>query len=90
MNDPHEWTNLAGSPEHEARLEAFREQLARRLPAQADNPVSQEAEAEAWKDKFFAQHPDADANKDGVLSWPEYKVYKAKLDAEKGAKGKAG
>jgi len=47
------------------------------------NPVPQKTDAEAWKDKFFKQHPDADTNKDGVLSWPEFKAYKAKLDAEK-------
>jgi arylsulfatase A-like enzyme len=83
VNDPHEWTNLAGNPEHATRLETFRQQLAQRLPAAADNPAPQKPDAEAWKDKFFKQHPEADANKDCVLSWPEYKAYKAKLDAEK-------
>lgn len=83
VNDPYEWTNLAGNPEHGARLESFRKQLTQRLPAPSDIPVPQEADAEAWKDKFFKSHPDADTNQDGVLSWPEYKVYKAKLDAKK-------
>ncbi len=32
------------------------------------------------------KHPGADANHDGGLSWPEYKAYKAKLDAEKARK----
>jgi hypothetical protein len=36
----------------------------------------------AWKDKFFQQHPGADTNKDGILSGPEYKAFKEKLDAE--------
>ncbi|MHB8898170.1 MAG: sulfatase [Thermoguttaceae bacterium] len=93
VNDPHEWTNLAGNPEHAARLAIFRQQLTKRLPAPAANPVPQKTDvsrrsvaktdAEAWKDKFFKQHPEADANHDGVLSWPEYKAYKAKCDAEK-------
>ena len=83
VNDPHEWTNLAGNPETAARLEIFRQQLAQRLPDPADNPVPPKTDAEAWKDKFFKQHPEADANKDGVLSWPEYKAHKAKLDVGK-------
>jgi len=33
-----------------------------------------------WKNKFFKQHPEADTNQDGDLSWPEYKSFKAKLD----------
>lgn len=83
MNDPHEWTNLAGNPEHATRLETFRQQLAQRLPPPTDNPAPKKTDAEAWKDKFFTQHPGADTNKDGVLSWPEYKAFKEKLDAEK-------
>ena len=27
------------------------------------------------------KHPDADANRDGKLSWPEYKAHKAQRDA---------
>jgi hypothetical protein len=44
-------------------------------------------DAEAWKDKYFAKHPDADANKDGTLSWPEYKAYRAEFDPAKPAQG---
>jgi len=74
----------AGNPETKAETMA---------PSAADKPAPQKSDvsrqseaktdAEAWKDKFFKQHPDADTNKDGVLSWPEYKTYKAKLDAKK-------
>ena len=46
----------------------------------AAKPVAELSAAE-WKDTFFKTHPNADANGDGTLSWPEYKVYKAKLDA---------
>ena len=34
---------------------------------------------EEWKEKFFKAHPEADTNKDGELSWPEYKEFKKKL-----------
>lgn len=37
-------------------------------------------DAEAWKTQYFSKHPQADSNKDGKLSWPEYKVYRAKHD----------
>ena len=33
---------------------------------------------EAWKDTYFKKFPDADADGDGKLSWPEYKMHKAK------------
>jgi hypothetical protein len=42
-----------------------------------------------WKDTFFKTHPDADANSDGTLSWPEYKDYKKRLDAGEVGKPKA-
>ncbi|MFP6872973.1 MAG: hypothetical protein VCA55_05625 [Verrucomicrobiales bacterium] len=38
-------------------------------------------DAEAWKDKYFEGHPEADANEDGKLAGPEYKAHKAGLDA---------
>jgi arylsulfatase A-like enzyme len=83
--DVHEWTNLAGSPEHADKLLAFRKQLMMRIVTAGPAPVSAPAksDAEAWKDQFFEWHPQADTNKDGVLSWPEYKVHKAKVDARK-------
>ena len=45
-------------------------------------PASPSTDAETWKDKYFAKHPEADANKDGKLTWPEYKAYRAKFDPE--------
>jgi hypothetical protein len=71
VNDPYEWTNLAGNREFAARLESFRKQLTRRLANPADSPVPQKSDANAWKDKFFKHHPEADTDKDGTLSWPE-------------------
>jgi arylsulfatase A-like enzyme len=37
VNDPHEWTNLAGNPEHPARLAIFRKQLTQRQPRRMAN-----------------------------------------------------
>lgn len=89
-SDPHEWHNLAGKPEQAERLSSFRRRLQDRLPSpgtvppqpnwqpkDSNNPNSN---AEAWKDKYFAKHPEADANNDGKLTWPEYKAYRAKFD----------
>ena len=39
-------------------------------------------DGEAWKDTYFAKHSEADANKDGKLTWPEYKAYRAMFDPE--------
>jgi len=93
--DPHEWTNLAGDSAHTETLDAFRQELKSRIPAagsglppqplfkpksSASNKTGPKQAAEAWKNKYFAKHPAADANKDGKLSWPEYKAYRAKFD----------
>ena len=34
--------------------------------------------ADAWKERYFQKHPEADTDQDGSLSWPEYKAHKAK------------
>lgn len=83
VNDPHEWTNLAGNPEFASRLEDFRRQLAERLPDPTEAPAPVKTDAEIWKDTFFERHPKADADGDGKLTWPEYKAYRAQLDAKK-------
>ena len=46
-------------------------------------------DAEAWKDKYFKMYPEADADGDGILSWPEYKDHKAKTKAKKVTKEEA-
>ena len=93
--DPHEWTNLAGDSAHARTLTSFRKALRSRVPAPGSviprQPVFQpkkptakkqdsKQDAEAWKDKYFSKHPAADANKDGKLSWQEYKTYREKHD----------
>ncbi|TWU30858.1 sulfatase [Novipirellula artificiosorum] len=93
QDDPYEWTNLADDPAHTIVRNSFREQLAKRLPPAGVLPpqpnwmpkeaVSTKTSDEAWKDKFFASHPTADIDDDGKLSWPEFKTYKAILDAAK-------
>ncbi len=90
--DPHEWHNLASDSRYAERLAVFRSRLAIRLPkpgAVPPQPVwkpkdtnNPKADANAWKDKYFAKHPKADANRDGKLTWPEYKAYRAKFDPE--------
>jgi iduronate 2-sulfatase len=87
--DPYEWDNLAGSPEQVTRIKNCRERLRARLPAPGVVPeqpqwkpaskVGAKPDAEAWKDAYFAKHPDADADKDGELTWPELKAYRAKI-----------
>ena len=32
--------------------------------------------AEFWKDTYFEKYPQADANGDGTLSWPEFQTHK--------------
>ena len=94
--DAHEWLNLADSPEHTAVKKKMNQQLSDHLAtsvAPTPPPATQKAnrkstspksdDGEAWKDTFFNWHPKADANKDGTLSWAEYKTYKAALDAKK-------
>lgn len=86
VEDPLEWNNLAAQPEHAGQLEGFRAQLLAMIPKSgpaAGSPAKPAASAEEWKDTFFKKHPEADANGDGTLSWPEYKEYKKKLDDRK-------
>lgn len=90
VKDPNEWDNLAGSPEHSERLQQFRQRLQERLPKpdmippqpewQPKDSNNPDISAEAWKDKYFAKHPEADANNDGELTWPELKAYREKFD----------
>jgi hypothetical protein len=37
-------------------------------------------DAEVWKNLYFSKHPEADSDRDGKLTWPEYKSYRAKFD----------
>lgn len=91
-SDPHEWHNLADRPVHAKRLREFRSRLQARLPqtgtippqpdwqpADSNNP---KANAETWKDKYFTKHPKSDSNKDGKLTWSEYKAYREKFDPD--------
>lgn len=38
------------------------------------------SEAESWKDQYFKKHPAADRNKDGKLTWLEYRNYRDVFD----------
>jgi len=96
--DPLEWKNLAADPSAEGQLQAFRQQLAARLPTPGSVPPQpnwqpkqkaaavkkatpneeKDLSADAWKDRYFQKHPEADTDQDGSLSWPEYKAHKSK------------
>ncbi|MCF7849325.1 MAG: sulfatase [Kiritimatiellales bacterium] len=84
--DPKEWTNLALNPEYATQLASFREKLLARIPESKPRPKPAKNSGEVWKDTYFKKHPDADANQDGKLSWPEYNVHKKALDAKKAQK----
>ena len=93
--DPHEWVNLAENPSYSQTLISMRKQLLKRIPTPESNIPPQPAfkpkviatkktpsksDAEAWKNTYFKRYPQADANKDGTLTWPEYKAHKSALD----------
>jgi hypothetical protein len=76
--DPYEWTNLALNPEYAPKLKSCREDLLARIPDSKPPPKPAKLSGEAWKDSYFKKFPAADADGDGKLSWPEYKMHKAK------------
>lgn len=46
-------------------------------PTKTEAPTKEKkAEAEKWKDSFFAKYPEADKNKDGKLTWYEFQQFK--------------
>ena len=85
-----EWDNLASNPEYTARLASFRKQLDQRITIRASTSASSVAtskeassdDGEKWKSIYFKKYPEADINKDGILTWPEFKRHKSskKLD----------
>lgn len=89
--DPYEWDNLADSSVQLARIQQFRQRLQERLPKPGKIPLqpgweprdanNPDDNADAWKAKYFATHPEADANKDGELSWAELKAYREQFDS---------
>ena len=80
-----EWDNLASNPEYTARLAYFRKQLDQRITIRASTSASsvdtsKEAssdDGEKWKSIYFKKYPEADINKDGMLTWPEFKQHKS-------------
>ncbi len=84
--DPCEWGNLADNPAYTSTLESFRAKLDARISA--PEAAAPRLADEIWKDNFFSKYPQADANGDGVLTWPEYHNHKAKVDASKSSTGK--
>ena len=80
-----EWDNLASNPEYAARLASFRKQLDQRITIRTStsaSPLANTKEAssddgEKWKSIYFKKYPEADINKDGLLTWPEFKLHKS-------------
>jgi iduronate 2-sulfatase len=79
--DTHEWDNLASNPEYAAIKADLREQMLALVPEAIRTPAPRppqpaDNDAEAWKDRYFKAYPEADANQDGTLSWPELTQFK--------------
>ena len=80
-----EWDNLASNPEYSDRLASFRKQLDQRITIRnstVDIPAATTKEAssyggEKWKSIYFKKFPEADTNKDGTLTWPEFKQHQS-------------
>ena len=87
--DPHEWTNLADSPEYATQLLSWRQRLQQRLPAagaippQLTGPAARQNPPQRkpgyWKDRYYKKHPGADADGDGRLSWMEFRAHRGRL-----------
>jgi arylsulfatase A-like enzyme len=88
-NDKHEWKNLANNPEFDAIKQKLKSKIMKTVPAKVKNPGSKTVEkvqdadsgASDWKDKYFKLNPEADTNKDGTLTWPEFHAHKKKNKA---------
>lgn len=83
--DGYEWDNLADDKNYQSVKADLNRQLDQLLIKKNKSssgvkkqPVEEKNSNEAWKDKYFKMHPEADTNGDGVLSWPEYKAHKGK------------
>jgi arylsulfatase A-like enzyme len=83
--DPYEWNNIAANPEmssvikeHQTMIESQVSEKLHQATVPQNNQQNQSSKtsAEDWKTKYFGKHPDADANKDGELSWPEFHAHK--------------
>jgi arylsulfatase A-like enzyme len=76
--DPYEWNNLADKKTYEK----IKSKLKTKLFEQISKPVisidSKTKKAnEDWKNKYFKKHPEADINKDGNLTWQEYRKHRS-------------
>ena len=69
---------LSWSEFHTHKKSGAKKAPAKKAPAK--NTPKEKTKAETWKDTYFKKHPEADSNKDGVLSWPEYNKHKEASD----------
>jgi arylsulfatase A-like enzyme len=78
-----EWTNLALSPDHAQQLASFRKKLLARIPESKPRPTPEKSSGQIKRDAYFKKHPEADTNKNGVLTWQEYQVHKKTQNVSK-------
>ena len=77
--DSHEWLNLAENPEYSSiknELKNEMEKLIQKSNSKSSSSTVTEKTGEEWKDIYFKKFPEADTNKDGELSWPEFHAHK--------------
>ncbi len=89
--DPLEWENLAAQTSYTQLLNQFRRDLLARLPKPEEIPQQPDwkpqdsnnpkQNGEEWKARYFRNHPEADTNGDGKLTWPELKAHRTKESA---------
>jgi len=81
-----DWNQMNVEPAFAGLMMAKSDRQKQKLAANKKNSNQSrdnEKSPKYWKDRFFQRHPEADANQDGVLSWPEYKAAKGKLNQKK-------
>ena len=77
VKDPHEWKNIAHDSTHRPQLESYRKELLAMIPSRP-KPKPTVTDAELWKANYFRKFPQADANSDGKLTWPELQEHRKK------------
>lgn len=77
--DAYEWQNLADDKKYAQEKLAHKQTLFSLLKTEKKQSSVKKTEKSAdnqWKDAYFKKFPEADTDKDGKLSWYEYKAHK--------------
>lgn len=82
-----EWNELNIDPVFEGLVQMTagkgKAEKAKAKKAGKAEPDPTKKDAEYWKAQFFKRFPEADADGNGDLSWPEYKAHKATVEEAK-------